>query len=175
MEHKLKVRNGRIIITFKKRNRYQMHITNYCVIMREKLETGEKGKRCLKCKRNISANNLLVASEKFSDQSTFSAASYQWKGSEALQRIYSTILECKIKRLLIVHKDSSLEISDLLVFSSSYYKWADNELHTEAITWRTKKTTVNKKFWAPYAVRKDLRDFSKIHSFYHCYSIIFPS
>lgn len=54
-----------------------MHITNYRVIMREKLETGEKGKRYLKCKRNISANDLLVASEKFSDQSTFSAASYQ--------------------------------------------------------------------------------------------------
>lgn len=77
MEHKLKVRNGRIIITFKKRKRYQMHITNYHIIMREKLEKREKGKRCLKCKRNSSANNLLVASEKFSDQTAFSAASYQ--------------------------------------------------------------------------------------------------
>lgn len=76
MEHKLKVRNGRITITFKKRNRYQMNITNYPV-MRERLEEEEKGKRYLKCNRNISANNLLVASEKFSDQSAFPAASYQ--------------------------------------------------------------------------------------------------
>lgn len=45
MEHKWKVRNGRIKITFKKRKRYQMHITYYHV-MREKLEKGEK-------KRNI--------------------------------------------------------------------------------------------------------------------------
>lgn len=80
MEHKLKVRNGRITITFKKRNRYQMNITN--PVMRERLEEEEKGKRYLKCNRNISANNFLVASEKFSDQSAFSAASYQWKGSE---------------------------------------------------------------------------------------------
>lgn len=62
-----------------------MLITNYHV-MREKLEKGEKGKRYLKCKRNIFANNLLVASEKFSDQSAFSDASYQWEGSEVLQK-----------------------------------------------------------------------------------------
>lgn len=72
-----------------------MHIRNYHV-MREKVEKEEKGKRYLKYKRNISANNL-VTSEKLSDQSAFSAASYLREVSEALQRIYSTILECKIK------------------------------------------------------------------------------
>lgn len=81
----------------------------------------------------------------------------------------------KIKRLLIAHKDSSLEIWDLLVFNSFYSKGTDNELHTEEITWRTMKTTVHVKFCAPFAGREvHLRDFSKMYSFYPCYSIIFP-
>lgn len=128
----------------------------------------------MKCKRNISANDLLVASEKFSDHSAFSAVSYQCEGSETLQRMHSTNLECKIKRLLIAHKDSSLEISDLLVFNSSYYKGTDNELHIEEITWTTMKTTVYKEFCEPYVVREVyIRDFIKMYSFYPCNSIIF--
>lgn len=76
--------------------------------MREKLEKEKKGKKGdIWNVRNISANTFPVTSEKISDQPTFSATSYQQEGSEPLQRIYSTILEFRITRLLIIHKDSS--------------------------------------------------------------------
>lgn len=75
MEHKLKVRNWSIIMTSQeKKVPDAYHKLSYY----NEEKAGEKEKRCLKCKRNISANILPVTSE-----SRLSAISYQWEGSKA--------------------------------------------------------------------------------------------
>lgn len=76
--------------------------------MREKPEKGKKAKRWyLERKGNILANTLPVISEKISDSTTFTAISYQREGSEPLQRTYGNILQFRITRLPIIHRDSS--------------------------------------------------------------------